>query len=278
MTAARVTAVLLSAMIALAVFTAAACAYRLVEEREWTMEVDRAPLRFALENVGGSIEVTGWDRDLVRVSARIRIRAISKGKARCIYDGMDFEVGRRPGNISIMVLVPRFTKDSLSGEGNTAVWIDYEVMVPFETDLDIGSVTGDIAVTGVEGGFRLVSEKGSIAILSGGGGGVIESGSGDVRCELVSFPVGASVRMKSGNGNVYLALPPGADAALSAKTRAGRVRVRFPMTKVEEKKRSRIIGVLGDGGGEIVLESAGGDVTMEEFEKDASRGGARRGE
>ncbi len=239
-------------------------AYRLVEHREWNLPAEGRSM-FTVRNVRGSIDVIGWDRDEIEISAMIRIRAAGKNKAQKIYGNIEFEIGQEPGSISIRALVPKFRKDSIAGEGNTAVWVNYSIRVPYTTDLDIRSVTGDIAVVQVGGSFRVVSERGEIDMLSRGGEGVLKTGSGDIGCKLAFLPSGGKLRLKTGNGDVSLGIPAETSAMLRAKTRAGRVRIRLEMTGVEKKKRKVKIGVLGDGDGEIVLESASGDVTVGEL-------------
>ena len=237
-------------------------AYRLIEHREWNLGTEGRS-RFTVRNVGGSIEVVGWDRDEIEIAATIRIRAASKNKAQKIFGNIEFKVVHDPGNISIRALVPKLRKDSVAGEGNTAVWIDYTVRVPYTTDLEIQSVTGDIGVVQVGGIFRVVSERGSIDMLSRGGEGVLKTGSGEIGCELAFLPAGGKLCLKTGNGDVSLGIPAETSAMLRARTRSGRVRVRLEMTGVEKQKRKIKQGVLGGGDGEIVLESTSGDVTVE---------------
>ncbi|MCK4549163.1 MAG: DUF4097 family beta strand repeat protein [Candidatus Krumholzibacteria bacterium] len=239
-------------------------AYRLIEHRDWDLAVE-GRVRFTVKNVRGSIEVIGWDRDEIEISARIRIRAASKNKAQKIYGKIEFEVCQEPGNISIKAHVPEYRKDSMSGEGNTAVWIDYSIRVPYTTDLDVRSVSGDIAVVQVGGTFRVVSERGSIDMLSRGGEGVLKTGSGDIGCELAFLPAGGKLRLKTGNGDLSLGIPAETSAMLSAKTRVGRVRVGLDMTDIDKQKRKILEGVLGGGDGKILLESANGDVTIKEL-------------
>ena len=239
-------------------------AYRLIEHREWNLPAEGRS-RFTVRNVGGSIEVAGWERDEIEISATIRIRAASKDKAQKICGKIEFEIGREPGNISIKAHVPEYRKDSMSGEGNTAVWVDYSIRVPYTVDLDVRSVTGDIAVVQVGGTFRVVSERGSIDMLSRGGEGVLKTGNGDIGCELAFLPAGGKLWLKTGNGDLSLGIPSETSAVLTARTRSGRVRVRLDMTDIDKQKRKVLEGVLGGGDGKIVLESANGDVTIKEL-------------
>jgi hypothetical protein len=250
-------------MILLSTLAGGADAYRLVEHREWNIVVGGRS-KLSVRNVRGAIEVIGWDRDEIEISATIRVRAAGKNKAQRIYGDIEFEIGRERGNISIGALVPRIRKDSISGEGNTTVWIDYSIRVPYTSDLDIRSVISDIAVLQVEGDFRIVSEHGAIDMLSRGGQGVLKTSNGDIGCELAFLPAGGKLRLKTGNGNVSLGIPAETSAMVNARTKAGRARVGLEMTGIKKKRKVKK-GVLGGGDGEIILESANGDVTLEEL-------------
>jgi len=261
MTIRRNTAVMILTSVMMAALSGGAAAYRLIEHREWTLPSESGA-RFILSNTGGAIEVIGWDRDEIEISATIRIRAASKDKARRIYGGIDFETDSGSGSTSIRALIPGFRKDSLYGEGNTAVSVDYSIRVPYSTELEIRSVTGDIAVIGVGGAFLIVSGQGSIDMRSRGGEGTLRTGSGDIGCELDFLPAGGKLRLKTGNGDVSLGIPADTSAMLRARTGTGAVRVRLEMTGVEKSRRRVKKGMLGGGDGEIVLESASGDVTV----------------
>jgi DUF4097 and DUF4098 domain-containing protein YvlB len=111
----------------------------------------------------------------------------------------------------------------------------------------------------------VVSEQGAIDMLSRGGEGVLKTGDGDIRCELAFLPTGGKLRLKTDNGDLSLGIPAATSALLKARTHAGRVKVLLPMTGVEKQKRKVKKGVLGGGDGEIVMETANGDVTIGEL-------------
>jgi DUF4097 and DUF4098 domain-containing protein YvlB len=252
---------LLLAILVLAAVSGAAAAYRLTEYREWRLPAEERT-GFSVRNVRGSIEVVGWDRSELMITATVRIRAPGKSEAQKIYGKISFEIVQDPGNKSITADVPKVKKYSLSGDGNTTVWVDYMIRVPHKTDLVARSVTGDITVIQVGGIFQVESEYGSIEMHARDGEGVLKTGSGDIGCKLARLPSGGRLKIKTGNGEVSLGVPADTSAKLKAKTGYGRVKVELEMTSVEKKKRKVMEGVLGGGDGEIVLESGSGDVTI----------------
>lgn len=239
-------------------------AYRLIEHREWNLASD-GRVNLSLRNKSGAIEVIGWDRDEIEIWATIRIRAASKNKAQKIYKKIDFEIAEEQENLSVKALVPRHQKDSMTGEGNTTIWVDYSIRVPYTTDVDIKASNGDIAVIQIEGVFRVVNTQGAIDVLSRGGEGLLKTGNGDIGCEIAFFPAGGKLLIKTGNGDLSLGIPEETSARLKARTGVGRVKLLLPMTGVEKDKRKVKKGILGGGDGEVILESGNGDITVGEL-------------
>jgi DUF4097 and DUF4098 domain-containing protein YvlB len=237
-------------------------AFRLTERWERAFDAGQKP-RLTVENVNGSIEVTGWDRPVIEVHAGITVKAASKDKARRIFEEIEFEVDHDPaGGVSVHARLPELRKDALRGEGNTTVAVEYTVRVPHRCDLDLVSVSGDIRASAVAGEFRLISGSGGIDLRSRGGRGELKSVNGSIGCRVETFDEGAELLIKTTNGDVELHLPPQASAELDAHTGNGRVRVGFDLSRVETKKRGRIIGTLGGGGGRISVRTKNGAITI----------------
>jgi hypothetical protein len=257
----NLTASVLLIILALGLPAQDAAAYRLSEQRDWKLPAEGiSSLR--LRNGSGAIEVIGWDRDEIEILATIRIRAASKNMAQDICARIDFEIVEERGNISLGALVPKYRKLSMSGEGNTAVRVDYSIRVPYSIDVDIKAKNGDIAVIRLEGNFRIVNGRGAIDMISRGGQGLLQTGIGDIGCEIAYLPAGGKLRIKTGNGDLSLGIPDETSARLKARTGAGRTKVLLPLADIEKNKRKIKKGVLGGGDGEIVLESAAGDITV----------------
>ena len=107
---------------------------------------------FLLENVNGSVQVEGWDRDEVEVEA---VKTADT-------DGQDLErvkidVDSAPGQVSVHTRYPK-------GEG-VEVAVEYHVHVPYRVLLgSIGTVNGSVLVRGVDGGGDLRSVNGNVEV------------------------------------------------------------------------------------------------------------------
>ena len=254
------------AMIIAAVLAAAggAEAYRLVEDRAWNLPA-AGDVRISVMSAHGQVEVIGWGREEVVISATVRIKAASKSNAWRIYEGIVFEIFEDPEFISVRADLPNIRKDSIRGEGNTKVSIDYVINVPMTADVDVQSVTGVISIAGMAGTVHVLCDSGSIEMLSGGGEGVLKTGNGDINCGLSGLPSGGMLFLRTGRGDVSLDIPGDTDALLTARTDNGRVRMGIGAAGFEEGGKREVKGILGAGDGNIFVESANGDVNIGEL-------------
>jgi hypothetical protein len=140
---------------------------------ERTFEVaEREELQLDLR-FGDNINVQGWDKNEVAFKAVIEINSgklndaleldFDQGSGLRIasdYNHEKLKMGRRedcPASSS------RFSMDS-SGNGNYVVCstISYELYVPHDMDLDVGSISGDIELVGLHGPIRAKSVSGDV--------------------------------------------------------------------------------------------------------------------
>lgn len=212
-----------------------------------------------LSNTFGSVEVTGWDRDVIEVAAEVRIKAPSRAAAERIGREIEFGTDFDGDTLRIEALLPRIRMAGLRGEAATSVSIRYSIMVPVRTGVSVETVSGGITVEGVEGGFDLVCGDGPVFLRSPGGEGLIDAGDGEVMCVIMSFPAGGSLEIRA-SGPVTLGIPPETGAFLDAETSLGETEVGLEMSDVRESGRRLVRGVLGDGAGHIEIRSYGGDI------------------
>jgi hypothetical protein len=163
-------------------------------------------------------------------------------------------------------------------------------------DIDVGS--GGVAVTNAEGelkvdtgsgGVRVSGIRGSSALIDTGSGGVtgsgirvrelkVDVGSGgvdlaDVAADDVVVDTGSGsvalsltrdadhVRIDTGSGGVTLAVPDGFGAMLEVDTGSGGISVDVPV-EARRASRSHLTGRLGDGRGQVVIDTGSGGVRI----------------
>ena len=124
--------------------------------------------------MNGGVDVEGWDRDSVAVSARIQVNARSEEAAAAIAREIRIEASGRV----IRAVGPQPT-------GRRQSWsVSFVVMVPRRTDLSLATENGPLSVTDVTGKMDLSTQNGPLSLS-----GV----AGDVRAHAQNGPL--SVRL-----------------------------------------------------------------------------------
>src|SRR6266436_5419724 len=128
---------------------------------------------FELQNVNGTVEVQGWDRD------EVEIHAVKTAKQReSDLDRVSIEVDARPDAISVATRYPQ-------NEG-VEVAVEYTVHVPHGARVEhIGTVNGTLRVSGIERVEDLRTVNGSIEVYEGGGSVHAHTTNGNVHMELL---------------------------------------------------------------------------------------------
>lgn len=116
--------------------------------------------------------------------------------------------------------------------------IDYELMVPQQTELTSKSGSGDLSIEGIRGPVNARSGSGDMKVRSIGGDVTVKTGSGDIKLEEVSQ---GHVEVETGSGDMELR---GINGALHARTGSG--------------------DIVADGklAGDWVLRAGSGEVTV----------------
>ena len=206
---------------------------------------------FLLENVNGSVQVEGWDRDEVEVEA---VKTADT-------DGQDLErvkidVDSAPGQVSVHTRYPK-------GQG-VEVAVEYHVHVPYRVLLgSICTVNGSVLVRGVDGGGDLRSVNGNVEVLNSAGRFSAKTTNGDLRLELHEVLDGAPMNLETVNGSVILGLPCNAKANLKVLSMNGEFHSELPVTSTAGEPEPRAFrGKIGTGGGEISVRTINGGVRL----------------
>lgn len=108
-----------------------------------------------LQNVSGSITVTGTGGDEIVIEAVKRARARTEDRAKAILRDLDIHLIDRPGRVTIRTFYPRMT-------GSVSAAVDYTVRVPQDAAVDLKFVSGDLRISNVKGAVRLETVNGSV--------------------------------------------------------------------------------------------------------------------
>ena len=206
-----------------------------------------------LENVNGSVQVEGWSRDEVEVSA---VKTATRSDSRDVSQ-VKIEVDdSHPGQVAVHTRYPQ-------GQG-AEVAVEYHVHVPYRILLgSIETVNGSVTVRGVEGGGELRSVNGNVEVFDSSGRFSEKTTNGNLRLELRDLMSGGPMNLETVNGSVVLGLPEGARADLKVLAMNGDFYSELPVTSAASKPAARAFHAkLGTGGGEISVRTINGGIRL----------------
>jgi hypothetical protein len=206
---------------------------------------------FLLENVNGSVEVDGWNRDEVEVRA---VKVAANGSRD--VSQVQIEVESQPKQVVVHTRYPK-------GEG-ADVAVEYHIYVPAKILLsNVETVNGSVLVNGIEGGGAVHSVNGNVEVLKSAGRFSAKTTNGNVRVELSQLGEGAPMNVETVNGSVVLGLPSSARANLSILNMNGDFSSELPVTSTMTFSGARALrGKLGVGGGEISVRTINGTIRL----------------
>lgn len=156
-------------------------------------------------NVAGTVRVTGWDRQEVRVQG-----TLGQG-----VEGLAFENDH--DGVEIRVEIPRRRRrDPQRRVGDTHL----EIMVPRGASLEIETLAASISVDGVDGEVRMESSAGGITYAGGALRVEADTAAGDI--EIIATADGADIDVEGVAGNVLVQFTSG---NVTAGTLTGNVRI-----------------------------------------------------
>ena len=206
---------------------------------------------FLLENVNGSVQVEGWDRDEVEVRAVKTSRTDPHD-----VEQVTIDVESQPGQVSVHTHYPK-------GQG-AEVAVEYHVHVPFRVLLgSIETVNGSVMVRGVEGGGDLRSVNGNVEVLNSSGRFSAKTTNGNLHLELLHVLDGAPMNIETVNGSVVLGLPSDARANLKVLSMNGDFYSELPVVSAPSAPAAQAFRAkLGAGGGEISVRTVNGGIRL----------------
>src|SRR5713101_7772167 len=181
-----------------------------------------------LQNVNGTVDVQGWDRN------EIEVHAVKTAKHKeSDLERVSIEVDAKPDAVSIATHYPQ-------NEG-VEVAVEYTIHVPRGARVEhIGTVNGTLRVAGVETVEDLHTVNGNIEV----------------------FEAGGSVHAHTTNGSLVLAVPSDLQADVEARCLNGNFFSELPMTMESSQRPREMHGKLGRGGAPIHLRTVNGGIRV----------------
>ncbi len=218
-----------------------------------------------IDNLAGSVSITGWDRDEVEITG-----TLGKGTER-------LDVQEKGDRVIIEVVLP-------SGRNNRIESTELNIRVPRGSEVEVSTVSASIDVSDVDGALELDTVSGAVRVkgepeeveigtVSGRitvearlerGSFDTVSGNIEARLDLTSR---SRVDFDSVTGHIELTVPRGLDADFDISTFSGRIDCDFGP---KPRKTSRYVPgaelnfSTGSGGARVSASSFSGRVTIEE--------------
>jgi len=231
-----------------------------------------------IDNVFGSITVSGTGTGEVRLEARKLVRADSQDALQKAERDVTLKMAEKDNQVDIYVDGPfrcRDGSDRWAGHDYIVAY-DFTVQVPERTSLVLKTVNdGDILVSNVRGEFTVSNVNGHIELQGIAGPVSGKTVNGRIRAAFSENPA-AACSFTTVNGDLEARFPAGLAAEFQLKTLNGGIFSDFPVsylpatpgTASREKGRyvyrSRSFqGVrVGQGGPEIRMETLNGDIMI----------------
>jgi len=205
---------------------------------------------FELQNVNGTVDVQGWDRNVIEVHA---VKTAKQKESD--LERVSIEVDARPDAVSIATHYPQ-------NEG-VEVAVDYTVHVPRSARLQhIGTVNGTLRIAGAENVEDLHTVNGNIEVFEAGGSVHAHTTNGNVHLELAHVPEKAGATAETTNGSLVLAVPSDLQAEVEARCLNGNFYSELPITIESTQRPREMHGRLGRGGAPIHLRTVNGGIRV----------------
>src|SRR5258705_4190757 len=203
-----------------------------------------------LQNVNGTVDVQGWDRN------EIEVHAVKTAKHKeSDLERVSIEVDARPDAISIATRYPQ-------NEG-VEVAVEYTIHVPHGAKLEhVGTVNGTLRVAGVDEVDELRTVNGNIEVYGADSTVHARTTNGNVRLELYRVRGVAGTLAETTNGSVVLAVPADSQADLEARCLNGNFLSELPVEMQSTLKPREMRGKLGQGGAPIKLHTINGGIRV----------------
>lgn len=223
------------------------------EVREFTLDAARTSLSVD-GGINGSIKFEGWDRNEIRVFAKVQAWARKRDEAKALAAKIDVETD----GATIQANGPQS-----SSKRRASSWgVTFRIFVPRKMALSAVAHNGGISVRGVTGRMRLETLNGGLALdgVAGDVRGRTTNGGLSVTLDGKTWR-GEGLDLRTTNGGVELEIPEGYSARLETGTTNGNLDFDFPITLVGTIGR-RIETDLGAGGPLIRAMTTNGGVSL----------------
>lgn len=213
--------------------------------------------RVELDNINGSVHITAWDRNEVKVDA------VKYAGTKERLDEAKIHVDAGSDHVSIRTEYPDHNHTFDDDSPDNPAGVDYTLTVPRAVRLDeIKLVNGPLDVAGVNGEVRASCVNGKLTARDLSGRTQLSVVNGRLEAEFSK--IGQSpVKLTDVNGSLNLYLPSDANATLDASNVNGSIDNDFGLqANRHQYVGSDLRGDVGGGGTRIELRNVNGPIAI----------------
>lgn len=217
------------------------------EVREQTLT--QASLNKIRPSMNGGAKVHGWAKPEVLVKACIQTSAPSDAEARALASQVT--IARGPGEIE-----PDGPKLDQEHYWN----VSYEVWVPTESNVDLKSMNGGLAIDDVHGDLRFDCLNGGVHLRGVSGDVEGSTVNGGIHVQLSGDRWnGKGMNLSTTNGGIHIEVPASYSANFESSTVNGGLHTDFPGANQDHHEKNLSVQV-GNGGATIHTSTVNGGV------------------
>jgi len=210
--------------------------------------------RVELENINGSVHISTWEQNQVKVDA------VKYADSREKLEEANIEIDAGKEYVSIRTKYP---EHGGWGGNNNPASVEYTLTVPRGARLDeINLINGSLDVSGVKGEVRASCINGELEAHNLAGRAELSTINGHLDARFEELPK-SSVELKSVNGSLELTIPSDSKAEIEASSVSGGIENDFGLHVNNHRFVGHDLrGELGSGGARIRLENVNGRIEI----------------
>jgi len=249
--------------------------------------------RLEVSNFAGSVAVSAWGRDAVRI--RVRSGAGTEVEVSPSLGGLEVSSSDRrgpPERVEYDITAPTWMPIDVSGPMNDVEIDGSKASVKVETvngsvtlrggngNIELSSVNGDVAVTGASGRLKISAISQGVTASRLAGQAEIETVNGDILLDdsqldaLDASSVSGNLWMsgtlreqgrynlESHNGDIQVVMPDQPNARVTVSTYSGELSSDFAVGLSRLSSKENVNFTLGSGGAHLDLQSFSGRIQL----------------
>jgi DUF4097 and DUF4098 domain-containing protein YvlB len=131
-----------------------------------------------------------------------------------------------------------------------------------QNSVECSTSNGAITIEDTNGNVKLKTSNGEITARNHYGELDAKTSNGTIDADVV-LPEGGDCFLKTSNGKIYLSVPEETSAMIEASTSNGGIEIdNIALTVISMEKKKDLKGKMGDGDGEIRLETSNGSIRI----------------